>query len=114
MDNSCPNARQRIEVLESLVRRNGGVPPAGSVLHGQTTLVAGVSPAPVSVPGLSLTSSIVLLKRVQIGDANTVEYVALDADRAYGAGGTFKARAIVSAGTPNVADGSTLDFIVIL
>lgn len=113
MDNF--NIEGRVEALEELIRLTlgaGTVP--GSVLHGQTTLLNGISTAPVSVPGLATTSSIVLLERVQVGDALTVEYVALNGDRGFGPGGTFLARSILVGGGGNAADQSTLDWIAIL
>lgn len=112
MDNF--NIEGRVEALEELIRLTlgaGSVP--GSVLHGQTTLVNGVSPI-VPVPNLLATSSVVLLERVQVADGLTVEYVALTADRVFGAGGSFRARSILVGGGGNLADQSTLDWIVIL
>lgn len=104
----------RVQKLESQIqaalRRALSTP---QILHGQVILASGVSGA-ISAPGLSATSSITLTKRVQSADGTTVEYVALEADRVFGAAGTFKATAIVSAGTIQNADDSTLDYIIVL
>lgn len=91
---------ERIEVLESLVRRQlVAQQSAGAVpLHGQLTLVNGLSPI-IPVPtGLNANSSIKLTKRVQVGDAGTVEYMALLSDRILGAPGSFRARARAAVG----------------
>lgn len=89
---------ERIEVLESLLRRRlATAQSAGAVpLHGQLTLVNGLSPI-IPVPTLTAGSSIKLTKRLQNGDAGTVEYMALLSDRVF-TPGSFRARARAAVG----------------
>lgn len=104
----------RIEKLESLIaqalRRVFSTP---IVEHGKATLANGVSAA-IAAPGLSATSSIVCTGRTQSADNTTVRYQALEADRTYGAAGTFKITALTAAGALQNADDSDIDYVVVI
>lgn len=84
--------------------------------HGTTTLIAGTT---ALIPAhISATSSIVCTVKTSVPGAGnlTVEYSALDTDRVVGesgAGGGFKLTALNAAGTINVVDLSTLNWIIV-
>ena len=64
---------------------------------------------------ITATSRIIVTQKTPGTTTNTVEYSALGTDRVIGiggAGGGFKLTALVAAGTINVADVSTLDWVV--
>jgi len=82
--------------------------------HGTQALTAGTTallPATITA-----TSRIFLSLKTPDTKTNTTEYSALGTDRIIGvggAGGGFKITALVAAGTINVADVSTLDWMVV-
>jgi len=80
---------------------------------GTQALTAGTT---ALIPATITASSRILVTQKTPGTTtNTVEYSALGTDRVVGiggAGGGFKLTALVAAGTINVADVSTLDWVV--
>lgn len=86
-----------------------------TILKGTTALVAGTTAA-IPASNLKSTSTISVTLRTPNTGALTVKFAALDADRVNGSGGagtgSFKLTALLAAGTINVADISTLDWVV--
>jgi len=89
--------------------------PSSGLAFGQTTLIAGVSPA-ISAPGLRAGSAVTWGLRDPRGDVLTVKYAALEADRVFGSSmaGSFKLSALTALDAVNGADTSILDWWAIL
>lgn len=88
---------------------------SSGLAFGQTTLVAGISPA-ISVPGLRAGSAITWGLRDPLVDALTVKYAALAADRVFGSSmaGEFKISALTALDAVNINDVSILDWWAVL
>jgi hypothetical protein len=84
---------------------------AASTVHGQTTLVAGVSPV-IPVVGLQSTSSITFAHRDPNASTALGFLEAPTPDRAFGAGGHFVIRAFSAANAPVPGDVSVIDWTV--
>ena len=84
---------------------------ASLIQKGVCTLVAGDSGAIAA----TITANTRILVSLKTPNTTTlsVNHAALGADRVVGAPGSFKVKALVAAGTINVADVSTLDWIAI-
>jgi hypothetical protein len=92
--------------LTAIDGRNGSL-----IQSGVATLTAGDSGA-IAATVTANTRIIVTLKTANTTTLTT-NYAALSGDRSVGAPGSFKIKAVVAAGTINVADGSTVDWIAI-
>lgn len=84
---------------------------ASLIQKGVATLTAGDSGA-IAATVTASTRIVVSLKTANTTTLTT-GYAALSGDRSVGAPGSFKIKAIVAAGTINVADVSTVDWIAI-
>ena len=96
-------AKSEITALQAL---NGSL-----VQSGVATLTAGDSGA-IAATVTANTRIIVSLKTANTTTLTT-NYAALSGDRSVGAPGSFRIKAVVAAGTINVADVSTVDWIAI-
>lgn len=92
--------------LTSIDARNGSL-----IQSGVATLTAGDSGA-IAATVTANTRIVVTLKTANTTTLTT-NYAALSGDRSVGAPGSFKIKAVVAAGTINVADVSTVDWIAI-
>lgn len=92
--------------LTAIDARNGSL-----IQSGVATLTAGDSGA-IAATVTANTRIIVTLKTANTTTLTT-NYAALSGDRSVGAPGSFKIKAVVAAGTINVADVSTVDWIAI-
>lgn len=89
--------------------------PSGIIQKGTTAIAPGTGKT-AAIPAIinGVNTSIVVSQNAPVGDALTVKYAALVADRVNGAPGSFQITAITAAGggTANGADTSTIDWIV--
>lgn len=92
--------------LTAIDARNGSL-----IQSGVATLTAGDSGA-IAATVTANTRILVTLKTANTTTLTT-GYAALSGDRSVGAPGSFKIKAIVAAGTINIADVSTVDWIAI-
>jgi hypothetical protein len=92
--------------LTAIDARNGSL-----IQSGTATLTAGDSGA-IAATVTANTRIIVTLKTANTTTLTT-NYAALSGDRSVGAPGSFKIKAVVAAGTINVADVSTVDWLAI-
>jgi hypothetical protein len=88
--------------------------PSGFLQKGSAAIVVGTGKTAAIPVILSATSSIVVTQKTPVGDALTVKYSALAADRVNGAPGSFQITAVLAAGggAVNGADTSTIDWYV--
>jgi len=89
--------------------------PSGIIQKGTAAIVAGTGKT-AAIPAFmnGVNTSIVVSLKTPVGDALTVKYAALAADRVDGAPGSFQISALIAAGggAVNGADTSTVDWIV--
>lgn len=97
------------EVVADLTAMDGR--NSSLIQSGVATLTAGDSGA-IAATVTASTRIIVTLKTANTTTLTT-GYAALSGDRSVGAPGSFRIKAIVAAGTINVADVSTVDWIAI-
>jgi len=77
---------------------------------GTTTLVLGISP--LIVANITPTSRIVCTVKDPAGVNLTASYGALASSRVNGTPGSFRITAMLAAGTINILDGSTVDWLI--
>lgn len=77
---------------------------------GTTTLVLGISP--VIVANITASCSIVCTLRSPLGVTLTTGYAATAGARVNGTPGSFRITAMLAAGTINILDGSTVDWMI--
>jgi|SRR6478735_5389473 len=83
---------------------------AADMQSGTTTLVLGISP--LIAANINATSNIVCTLRTPVGVNLTTGYAATAAARVNGNPGSFRITAMLAAGTINILDGSTVDWMV--
>jgi len=88
--------------------------PLGMVARGSTAIVAGTGKTAAIPAFLNANSRILVSLKTPVGDALTIKYAALAADRVNGNPGSFQISALVAAGggAVNGADTSTIDWEV--
>jgi len=85
-------------------------PSVAGMQGGTTTLVLGISP--VIVANIDANCSIVCTLRTPAGVNLTTGYAAPAANRVNGSPGSFRIMAMLAAGTVNILDGSTVDWMI--
>jgi hypothetical protein len=86
--------------------------PFGLVIRGSAAIVVGTGKTAAIPAFVTAASRILVSLKTPVGDANTVKYAALAADRVNGNPGSFQISALVAAGggAVNGADTSTIDY----
>jgi len=85
-------------------------PSVTDMQGGTTTLVLGFSP--VIVANITAGCSIVCTLRTPAGVTLTTGYAAPAGSRVNGTPGSFRVMAMLAAGTVNILDGSTVDWVI--
>jgi len=111
--NPAEQAKQAVAVATAASTDIAALQTANTALiqKGVATLTAGDSGA-IAATVTASTRIIVTLKTANTTTLTT-NYAALSGDRVVGAPGSFKIKAVVAAGTINVADVSTVDWLAI-
>ena len=119
MATTGPNLVRGVNLINFASTNNSRGPNGGNpaLQAGGVTLVAGTTAAIIPAT-ITATSRIFLTVNTSVPGAGnlTVEYAALAVDRVIGvagAGGGFKPTALIAAGTINVNDVSSLDWLVV-
>jgi hypothetical protein len=90
--------------------------PSKIVQRGSSAIVVGTGKTAAIPAFMSANARILVSLKDPVGDALTVKYAALGADRVNGAPGSFQISALVAAGggAINGADTSTVDWEVLI
>lgn len=115
MATAVEDTRARLETAEALAARGLSDALGLPVIQRGSAAITGTGKSASIAATITAASRIEVTVKTPVGDALTIKYGALSADRVIGAPGSFMIAALVAAGggAVNVADSSTVDYLIV-